>query len=466
MTELRQRMVEDTRPRGLSARTREVNARSVRQLAEHYGRSPDLITEEELRGYFLHLVEVKKVARPSLTIALCGIKFFYRHTVQRDWNVFGGVCPPKAGRPRASDPAQGRGPSSQERGSEPPDRVSSRGRPRGRPVDLGRSILMTRVPPAAKPAFLLGVTGRMSFPGYSIGPIEPGAMTPAERAIYDRVGAVLDWLRCGEAEGALDPRSGRFDPGLRCSAKLAGDALPPWWRPWRARFEACSRDARRELLHAVRVAWVRDQLHYARKEAIQGQERAHRWHGWGWALAAAGAAVLTRHVLLALRDAREDGYEDHDHDREEAPGRGFVGWILRRRLRWGYGLLMGAAAFWAPHGLARLTTQWPDAHGWWIILTGVPLLCGALCLAWSERNFHGEIARTNRAFEGLFESADRRLEALIARYGALAPEDPAAARTLEEIRSILYELRREALSENAEWLILRRARPPEPFMAG
>ena len=95
MTELRQRMIEDLRLRGLSGRTQEVYLRAVRQLAEHYGRSPDLITEEELRGYFLHLVQVKKLARPSVTIALCGIKFFYEHTVQRDWNVFGVVRPPR-----------------------------------------------------------------------------------------------------------------------------------------------------------------------------------------------------------------------------------------------------------------------------------------------------------------------------------------------------------------------------------
>jgi len=65
MTELRQRMIEDMRLRGLSARTQEAYVRSVRQLAEHYGRSPDLITEDELRAYFLHLVQDKKLARPS-----------------------------------------------------------------------------------------------------------------------------------------------------------------------------------------------------------------------------------------------------------------------------------------------------------------------------------------------------------------------------------------------------------------
>jgi site-specific recombinase XerD len=95
MTPLRQRMLDDMRLRGLSARTQEAYARSVRQLAEHYHRSPDLITEEEIRQYFLDLIHVKKLARRSITIALCGIKFFYEHTAKRDWNVLGIVRPPK-----------------------------------------------------------------------------------------------------------------------------------------------------------------------------------------------------------------------------------------------------------------------------------------------------------------------------------------------------------------------------------
>jgi hypothetical protein len=48
----------------------------VRQLADHYHKSPDLITEEELRQYFLHIKNVKKYSRASSTIAICGIKFF------------------------------------------------------------------------------------------------------------------------------------------------------------------------------------------------------------------------------------------------------------------------------------------------------------------------------------------------------------------------------------------------------
>ena len=49
MTALSQRMIEDMQLRGLAERTQEMYVIVVRQLAEHYSKSPDLITEEELR---------------------------------------------------------------------------------------------------------------------------------------------------------------------------------------------------------------------------------------------------------------------------------------------------------------------------------------------------------------------------------------------------------------------------------
>ena len=59
MTELRKSMIESLQRRGLSARTQEMDVRAVRQLAEHYHTSPDLLTEEELRQYFLSIKHVK-----------------------------------------------------------------------------------------------------------------------------------------------------------------------------------------------------------------------------------------------------------------------------------------------------------------------------------------------------------------------------------------------------------------------
>ena len=49
VTPLRQRMIEDMTLSGLSARTQQVYIYGVRGLAAHYKRSPDLLTEEDVR---------------------------------------------------------------------------------------------------------------------------------------------------------------------------------------------------------------------------------------------------------------------------------------------------------------------------------------------------------------------------------------------------------------------------------
>lgn len=93
MTQLRQRMLEDMQLRGLSARTQGCYVTAVRQLAEHYHRSPDQLTEEDLRRYFLYLANEKRVARATATIALCGIRFFFEQTLRQDWTTLRFVRP-------------------------------------------------------------------------------------------------------------------------------------------------------------------------------------------------------------------------------------------------------------------------------------------------------------------------------------------------------------------------------------
>ena len=95
MTQLRERMIEDMQLRGLSEKTQDGYARAVRQLAEHYGKSPDRITEEELRQYFLYLKNVKRASRSACTVALCGIKFLYQHTLRREWPTLDLVRSPR-----------------------------------------------------------------------------------------------------------------------------------------------------------------------------------------------------------------------------------------------------------------------------------------------------------------------------------------------------------------------------------
>ena len=63
MTPLRKRMMEDMQLHGLSKGTQKTYANAIRRLAEHYGKSPDRITEEELRQYFLYLTYEKQLGR-------------------------------------------------------------------------------------------------------------------------------------------------------------------------------------------------------------------------------------------------------------------------------------------------------------------------------------------------------------------------------------------------------------------
>jgi len=93
MSALRKKMREDLRLAGMSESTQREYIRAVRQLSEHYDKSPADITEEEIRKYFLYVMEVKKWKRPTCTIAICGIKFFWEHTLRRDWTTIGLVRP-------------------------------------------------------------------------------------------------------------------------------------------------------------------------------------------------------------------------------------------------------------------------------------------------------------------------------------------------------------------------------------
>ena len=65
MTALRRRLLEDLQLRGLSPRTQQCYLEAVKHLAQHYRRAPDHISEEELRQYFLYLLNEQQVAEST-----------------------------------------------------------------------------------------------------------------------------------------------------------------------------------------------------------------------------------------------------------------------------------------------------------------------------------------------------------------------------------------------------------------
>ena len=95
MTPLRKQMLEDLQLKGYSPSTQDSYVRGVERLAKYYKKSPALITEEELRDYFLYMKLEKRYARSTATITLCGIKFLYERTLRKNWPVLDLVRPPK-----------------------------------------------------------------------------------------------------------------------------------------------------------------------------------------------------------------------------------------------------------------------------------------------------------------------------------------------------------------------------------
>ncbi len=263
---------------------------------------------------------------------------------------------------------------------------------------------------------------------------------------------------------------------------------------WTADFNALNPVDRQTLLSHTRRDWVVDQRMFYRSRASRAERRRHFFHHWGWSLAAAGLLNIVLKFLSSaspwlhefihhhfpgisavmlflslscfalaaygLRKAREHGPHDQHHDSDPPPS--FVAWLFGRPALWGSALLIAVVPYFMAHAIGALEfALLPAAHNWWLILTGLVILGGALALTWSERNFYAEDARRYRAMESLFASANRRLKCLIKAYG----RDPRPDR-LPEIHDILHQLGREALAEHAEWLILHRIHPLEPFMAG
>lgn len=87
MSTLRRRMEEELRLRGFSEKTVVAYLGAVRRFAEHFGASPDTLGTQEVRAYLLELIERRGCSWSTANQALCGLKFFFRHVLNRPLEV-------------------------------------------------------------------------------------------------------------------------------------------------------------------------------------------------------------------------------------------------------------------------------------------------------------------------------------------------------------------------------------------
>ena len=87
MTPLRQRMIEDMQVRNLAPHTQRAYLQYVSQFARYFRKSPDLLGPTEIRAFLLYLTRDRRLAPSSVGVAVAAIRFLYKVTLRRAWNV-------------------------------------------------------------------------------------------------------------------------------------------------------------------------------------------------------------------------------------------------------------------------------------------------------------------------------------------------------------------------------------------
>ena len=77
MSPLRQKFIDEMKLRNFSVATVSSYTGAVAALAGHYHRSPDKISEHEIRQYLLFMTEERKLTYSTCNVAISALKLFY-----------------------------------------------------------------------------------------------------------------------------------------------------------------------------------------------------------------------------------------------------------------------------------------------------------------------------------------------------------------------------------------------------
>ena len=80
-------MLDDMGIRNFAENTQQSYLQQVSLFARHFARSPDGLGPEQVRQYQVHLVEDRKLAPSSISIAVSALRFLYKVTLRQPWAV-------------------------------------------------------------------------------------------------------------------------------------------------------------------------------------------------------------------------------------------------------------------------------------------------------------------------------------------------------------------------------------------
>ena len=95
VSSLRQRMIDDMTVRNFAPNTMVAYLKQVQYFSQYFGRSPERLGSEEIRGYQIYLAKERRVSVSSRTVAASALRFLYGVTLKQD-RVIDRIPTPKA----------------------------------------------------------------------------------------------------------------------------------------------------------------------------------------------------------------------------------------------------------------------------------------------------------------------------------------------------------------------------------
>jgi integrase/recombinase XerD len=80
-------MSNELKIRGYSDKTHETYLKCMKDFVRYHMKSPDELGIDDIKDYQIYPTEEKKVSCTVFSQCVCAIRFFYKNTLRKDWNI-------------------------------------------------------------------------------------------------------------------------------------------------------------------------------------------------------------------------------------------------------------------------------------------------------------------------------------------------------------------------------------------
>ncbi|HYH69377.1 MAG TPA: hypothetical protein VD866_32080 [Urbifossiella sp.] len=192
---------------------------------------------------------------------------------------------------------------------------------------------------------------------------------------------------------------------------------------WAEQFNSLPEAEQLDRIRWVETNWVAGQAEQHRRRRDDKHKEAGRYRTWGLCLALGGLVLLAVVPLAALVWA-------------EAGGAAAADWVSR-------------------------TLHPSHPPNLLLVLGSMLIILGGLLVAWCDWRGHEQLSKQYDHMYVIFRGGGRELTAALNPHTLPPPHPTSAAPDVARAQRVIEELGREAVQENAQWLLLLRSKPLE-----